>query len=682
MSYKSPGVTVNNRQVITSRRPTEAIRAAFVGNFQKGPVGESIPITSISEFIHHFGIPTDTTYNDWFQIQRYLRYFPGVYVTRAANLDHTFDACADIDTDITVTIDTKIKTLDLGGSNPFNIGSAHIERLRKLFKKYDRFTISGDNADNGSIYTVTDVDNFDFTPKLRWDVFKGNQIMRLNGVVNSSIEMPSEAQFKKIATSSPNGLPTNEAFVESYDAFEIYSDSFNFNNTASPLAIWARSPGSWGDGLQVAIVSASDFKVNYSAQDSRAAKLAFDGVVVDHAFRNAPTGNQFGVLVSLDGKLVEQFIVSENRQGPNFIEDEINKKSAYIFVKRGIGNLYSTAASPSDLNRPLRLLGGRDAEVQVSDLTKAYEIFEDKETYRIDVVIGNELDKGMSAKNLAIRRQDCHAIVGMDHSLFVNRDAAKTVDNMVDFREHLFSIDGCVCSPNTAANTDQSTLGAQVLKSPNVVLIGNYLSVHDPYANKTRMINIAGDIAGIRCRTNSDFGEWKASAGVNRGVLVDGARLVFNPSKAHRDILYSHSINPVMAMAGVGNVLMGNRTLDDLNSYDSKWNVRSMIHMLARSGGDTLRTYVMESINPYTMHAAVASLTPVCNTVKAGGGITDYYIQCDTQNNPDETSMDDTLVVDLYLKPTGIAEYIVLNLTNTGSETIASVIQREQLRRA
>ena len=674
MAWKSPGVYNQENKVIRARRPQNAVRAAFAGIFEKGEVGSAMAITSVEEFIQNFGLPNEVTYNDWFQVFRFLQYYEGIYVTRAANLDHTFDECAQFTADITVTIETNYDSFNLASSNSFGISPTMITNLRNTFKKYDRFTIEGDNADKGAIYTVLDTENFDFTPRLKYDVFSGQRLLRLSGVVNSSIEMPTAAQFMSTPTSSDNGLPTNEPFIESEDAFNLYQDSFAVNNIQTPLTIWARSPGTWGNGIQVAIVSPDDFRINYSASTVTSAKLAFSGVLVDSAFRQAPNAGQIGVLVSLDNKVVEQFIVSEDRSQSSFIEDEINTKSKYIYVRRGIGPLYSTAGHANDIKRPLALVGGKDSEVAPNDIKRATDVFRDKETYKFDVIIGNELDKGLAAKNLASHRLDITSIYGADLSLFSMRDPAKTVDNLVDWREHVFTVDGCV------QPVLDSTLNAQVYRDSHSVFVGQYLVIFDAYNNKQRLINCGGDIAGLRCETNANFGEWKASAGTNRGVLKSGARLVFNPELPHRNIMYAHNINSVIAINGVGNVLWGNRTMAPLDDDFISWHVRSMTNMLIRGANATLQSFVMENINQYSMHSVVSSLSPLFSTVKSGGGLIDYYIVCDFTNNSEETMMNNELYIDIYYRPTGVAEYICLRMNNTGSETIASIVEKEQLR--
>lgn len=677
MSYKSPGVYTEEYATRFARRNPTAIRAAFAGNFSKGPVGYALAITDVKELETHFGLPNNRNYNDWFQVYNFLQYHPGIFVSRAANLDHTFDVCATLGSNITVTVDNPVSTFDLAGANPFGLSAEQIKDIKKKFKLFERFTISGDNANNGAIYTIVDTENFEFVPHLKFDVFADDQILHLSGSTNASIEMPTQKKFNNTPTSKAVGTPAHEGFIESPDAFHLYSDGYAWNDVKSPMAFWSRSPGSWGNNIQIAIVKPEDFKVNYSAADTTSAKLAFDGIIVDHAFRQPISQGQVGVLVSLDGRVVEQFVGWESDVNTgNTIQDEINQKSNYIFAKRGIGPLWSTAFSSRDINRPLTLVGGMDAEISVTDIEKAYEVFGDMDTYVFDVVIGNEFDRGLSAINLARKRSDVTAIIGADYSCFASKDPALIVDNIVDWRESIHILDGCACCPDSS-----QTVNAQVLKHDNTVFVGNYLAIFDTYNNKHRLVNIAGDAAGIRCKTNDSFGSFKASAGVRRGVLCTKSRLIFNPSQPHRDILYSHGINPVVAMNGVGNVLWGNRTLANMEDPFLSWHVRSMTNEIIRSASATLKQYVMENINPYTMQSVVSSLSPMLNSFKAGGGLQDFYVRCDQNNNTLETMATGELIVDAFILPTGVAEYIRLRLTNTGFESIATVMQREDLKR-
>ena len=81
------------------------------------------------------------------------------------------------------------------------------------------------------------------------------------------------------------------------------------------------------------------------------------------------------------------------------------------------------------------------------------------------------------------------------------------------------------------------------------------------------------------------------------------------------------------------------------------------------------------------MQGVVSSLSPMLNSFKAEGGLQDFYVDCSDRNNSPETMANNELIVDVYILPTGVAEYIRLRVTNTGFESIATVMQREDLRR-
>lgn len=670
MANLSAGVYTEDYKLSYARHRSLPIRGAFVGNFQKGPVHKAVAITSIDEFIEVFGLPTDKNYNDWYQVHNFLQYHNGIYVARAANLDLDFEPVTEIPADITVTTDEEITSFDLN-NNPYNFTEEQ-KALLKSFKLYDRFTVEGDNAESQKVYTVTDPSTFSFVPKLKRSIFSGEKILKLQGVTTASVEVPTDKQFRSIPADKPNGIPANAVVIDNADTFNLSKDDIPNNNFKTPLTIYARSPGTWGNHISVAIVKPSDFKINYSVSDDRNARLCFEGVVVDNVFRKVPLAHQVGIVVALGNRVVETWVVSTTRKESNndYIEDIINNRSSYILVKRGIGELYSTCFDVSDIHRPLRLLGGKDSDVRVDDIAKATHIFDDKDTYQFDVMIGNELDEGMSASTLAITRQDIVAVIGASFDNFRTREHVRIIDNLVQWRNAVYTAEGCPCT------RDSSNPSLKVLKTSYVVFVGNYYIIFDKYNNKQRLINLAGDIAGLRAWTNENFAEWYASAGYNRGILRTDGQLFFNPTKAHRDVLYNNNINPVFAESSTGNVMFGNRTLDDLESNFLSWHVRSMTNMLQRSLEALLRQFLLEPINDFTMNSVVSSIQPLLQRVQVGNGIEQYYIVCDGSNNTPETRYSNELHVDVFFKPTGVAEYIRLRLVNTGEENFMEVVDR------
>jgi len=80
----SPGIVVN--EVDLTRGTSDAITTnigAFVGPFQRGPVGELVLINTEVEFQRVFGDPTDDNYEYWWTVSNFLEYGGICYVVRA-----------------------------------------------------------------------------------------------------------------------------------------------------------------------------------------------------------------------------------------------------------------------------------------------------------------------------------------------------------------------------------------------------------------------------------------------------------------------------------------------------------------------------------------------------------------------------------------------------------------------
>jgi len=85
----SPGVLVTHSdqsQVVAIEGDSAAV---YVGDFEKGPVGNYILISSVAELKENFGYPNKVNYNDWYQVYNFLQYSGAIYVVRAGNINGT-----------------------------------------------------------------------------------------------------------------------------------------------------------------------------------------------------------------------------------------------------------------------------------------------------------------------------------------------------------------------------------------------------------------------------------------------------------------------------------------------------------------------------------------------------------------------------------------------------------------
>ncbi len=95
----SPGIVLRERDLTNAVAvPSQANSAAFVGSFEKGPVGVITTISSESELVATFGKPNNSNYEDWYVGATFLSYGGTLQVVRveSSNLANADDAGAGI----------------------------------------------------------------------------------------------------------------------------------------------------------------------------------------------------------------------------------------------------------------------------------------------------------------------------------------------------------------------------------------------------------------------------------------------------------------------------------------------------------------------------------------------------------------------------------------------------------
>jgi phage tail sheath protein FI len=170
--------------------------------------------------------------------------------------------------------------------------------------------------------------------------------------------------------------------------------------------------------------------------------------------------------------------------------------------------------------------------------------------------------------------------------------------------------------------------------------------------------------------SDSAFDPWFAPAGFTRGRLTGAAGLALFPTQKQRDQLYKISVNPVPSFPVEGPVVFGQKTLQKLPSAFDRINVRRLFIYLEKATKNTVRNFVFEPNTLLTRTRVVNTLTPIFENVKNTEGVYDYLIICDERNNTPDIIDSNELRVDIYLKPTRAAEFILVNFyaTKTGTD--------------
>lgn len=643
----SAGVYVTEIDASTIAPTVSNSIGVFSGNFLQGPVDAYMLITTVDELINYYGLPTDANYNDWYQAYNFLQYGNKLYISRAANVGGTSTAISGetIQTDIVANTTAVVDVVD---GNNYTVG---------------QYVSFGDTTTNSTFYYVVSIDTISTPNSITVDRNVVDAFLAADNVVVNTYFAAMNGVFEAVDTvAAAEAVTNNYEYVADYITINNFSDfetketSIAFTNTAdSKLKIISRDPGAWASKLEIAIATPSAF-------NATTASYAFTGIALDDLFEYAPTGTEVGIIIRLDGVITETWTVdfdstAKDANGKStYIETVINNQSNLIFVKENTANADPIKDYCAEVNgvagSTISLVLQSDSAIQADDLANAYDVWSNKEAVDIDIVIANELDGAVSAKNLVDARKDCIAFMGAEYSDTVGKKASQAVTALVTWR----------------------LTGNANFNDMFMVACGNYKYQYDRYNDKNRWVNIAGDIAGLRAQTSTSRASWWASAGLERGQIKNVKKLAFNPNQGQRDILYKNGINPIVAFPGQGTVMWGQKTLLDKPSSFDRVNVRGLFNTLERSLSKMAKYQVMEFNDNFTRNRIVSMIKPFLSSVQAGRGIQDFLVVCDTSNNTPDVISRNELVVDVYIKPTYVAEFINLRFTNAGTNSFAEII--------
>lgn len=671
--------------------------AFFAGNFTKGPIEQPFVITTKDELFRYFGEPTDQNYNEWYQCYKFFDYGNQLIISRV----------------FTEGITTTVEALQVGGISE----SATVVSIEDISKVIVGSIISFQGDSSTGEYEVTAISDdlsgrydVQFTPPLGDSISGGANVYVKHAHINAGI----------LAYQSPiTGTPKKD-YNQQYNLYKNEED-FNFKkddgvievDSAAKLRFISRTAGDINSNIEIAIANPIDFEdyKTYTISgvsvggvvDGPSKAEAFVDLPLTNFFQYPPVGEEIGIVIK-QGDETESFVVSfdetavDGNNKSKYVETVINEQSRFVYVvdNKQLGivehqlsynieqwepgdagtegedyDVYSSyiqshldadrqnndwAAEGYSNIRALITYGGQNPIISNSgDIAEAYNEVEDKEYFEIDIVIGNEKDLGAAAINLAVTRADCIAFIGARYGDVVGKRSAEATNTLVDYM-----------LGKTGSTPPQRSMFAS--------FFGNYHKIYDNYSKKYRWINVAGDMAGLRANTNNARASWWASAGLRRGIIRNIDKIAFSPSEPQRDQLYKNSINPIVAFPGEGNICWGQKTLLNYASSFDRVNVRGLFNTIERAMAKAAKSSVFEFNDPFTRNAILAMFNPYLSGVKAGRGVEDFLVVCDTTNNTPDVISRNELVVDIYIKPMYAAEFIHLNFNNVGTRSFASVI--------
>lgn len=422
--------------------------AVFSGNFHSGPVNKYQIITSVDDLITYYSKPSNINYNDWYQAYNYLQYSNKLLISRAANTAGTH-----------TPIDGVVTTKEiLENSTDTFVVKETIE-----IKEKDLISLGDDNFNFYFVKSVVTnsaeaITTIVLDRQIETDFVIGSTVNLFKAHMNGVFEALKEGSTAVITEDQYYG---KYIVVENSDDYEIKETSLAFANNDSKIKIIAKNPGKWADKLEIAIAKPSDYGLG---------KKVFDGISLDDLYEYKPTGSQVGIIIRYEEEIKEIFSVDFNVNAKDinnkstYIETVINNGSSYIYIKDNLDIIEDIKSYIFDEEGIIKLVIGRDSDIQADDLLTAYEVWDNKEELDIDIIISNELDGGISAKELAEKRKDCIAFIGANYGDTVGKKSSDAVAKIIEWR----------------------TTGSLNFNSMFVAAFANYKYMYDRYNDKNR----------------------------------------------------------------------------------------------------------------------------------------------------------------------------------------------------
>lgn len=415
------------------------------------------------------------------------------------------------------------------------------------------------------------------------------------------------------------------------------------DNTAKFIA---KTPGSWGNSLKIAIITKLEWDANYVVYGNVTAKSMIKVMQPD----------EYAIFIIRNDVIVETFVKTSDTI------EELNDESIYIYVKTNVGTpigyhdgnifMFDGNGLLADGNEffdyniliafgasIISLDYGEETAPSEQDVIDAYELVDSKETYQFNYIISNEMNH-QCAIALAESRRDCIAFIGAPNL---------SMEYICSYR-------------NSLGNSTYATF------------VANYKYQLDLFKDEYRWINFAGDVVGLKAKADAEYSEWFSAAGLSNGRILNCVDVKYKPNIKQQDYWYKQSINSISLQDNYyvsGQRMMVERPI----SYD-RVNLRALINKLERDIDRIARDSIFDVNDAYARHKIKVAINPYLLDIRAGRGLYNYKVICDETNNTEKIILENKLVIDIIIQPTVIAEFIRIRFTNTGKGAISEITSR------
>ena len=729
LNLASPGIVVREVDLTIGRvDATSGSIGALVAPFTKGPVEEAQLIESEADLLQTFGQPysVDKHYEYWMVASSFLAYGGTMQVIRA-NDDGLKNATDDGSPELLIKSDTHYN--QLGYDDNTIVGTVVAAKTPGSYANGIRVSIIDGKADQ--ILTTTGIS----TVGLGVTQSVANRVVAgaagtslldgyLKGIV-TGIPEAGKAEVKVLQHVSAAGTVTNVNYQQNgvycFKANEILTPSAAGTNVGTGSTVIPTAQVDWFEQQEIVLTTkdgnGNPIKLEWdqlaeapgtssfvSARGGRFDELHV--VVIDD--KGEITGNAGTILEkhlnlskATDGEYSvgstsywRKYLATNSQyiyggSGPTgIVTTGFDSSTATAIGTLDADNAWDQAADSADKGFGVfgvftaSLQGGKNyggktdyttsgaLNSGIDDLLSGYELFANTEEVEVDFLLmgaahhPKEESQAVAEKVIQVAelRKDAVAFISPFRQAFLNDTSVGTV---------------------TVNNIDTMTnkvveFYAPITSTTYGVFDSGYKYMFDRFNNTFRYVPLNGDIAGTCARTDIEQFPWFSPAGTARGSILNSVKLIYNPGKKQRDILYSNRINPVILSPGAGIILFGDKTGFGKSSAFDRINVRRLFIFLEDAISAAAKDQLFEFNDELTRTNFVNIIEPFLREVQSNRGIFDFVVICDETNNTAAVIDRNEFVADIFIKPARSINFIGLTFvaTRTGvafEEVIGSV---------
>ena len=724
LSLASPGISI--KEVDLTRggiNNTTSITAGIAGPFSKGPVNEITRITNENELVNIFGKPSleNYQYEYWYSASNFLSYGGSLNVVRCGGSTLT-NSNAGVGT---TSISLSIQNYDDYENNHISDTTFYwAAKNPGSWANGIKVCVIDDFADQIiSIASTTGISvGFGVTQRYS-TIISGigtttSESGILKGIVTGvgSVSGISTNQIcVKVISKVISGQETNVAYKDNgyyrFDTTEI-----SFHNSSAPAIgdptltlSAATSVSDWYNSQNILDISNNDISqvswrsiapkpsTNASVAEKGGYNDAFHVVVIDTKNSNNISGENQAILEKhLNISKATNALISPTEN--IYYRDYLALNSNYIYPGKSIGDsvdavwnirpvslkfssAFTAQAITSGIwdrvsdnntfnsigNKSFTLTAGLNYKdngytAELSYINTAYDFFSNSTNSQLNFILqgsassGKELEQAKANKiiNIAESRKDCVSFISPYRQGIVNVTSETTqLNNILSFFSSLSS-------------------------SSYAVFDTGYQYIYDRFNQQFVYIPSSADTAGLCARTDINQYPWYSPAGKSRGNYNNAIKLAYNPSKDHRDRLYSQRINPIISSPGSGIILFGDKTALSYQSAFDRINVRRLFISIEQAVKSAADSQLFEFNDATTRANFINIVDPYLRDVQIKRGITDYILICDESNNTPSVIDRNEFVANIFVKPARSINFIGLTFvaTRTGVsfETVVGTI--------